>query len=104
MDWRRIRRRLPRVGLLATATTVLGVAVSWGLMGGLSVTAGWLWVGIGALLLIVGAVLVVSVSAMRGMLRAGDRGERLASGDVGVLPPQVRGRSVRREDPREVGS
>jgi hypothetical protein len=33
---------------------------------------------------------VVGGSALRGMLRAGERGERLASGDVMLLPPQVR--------------
>lgn len=46
-------------------------------------------------------VVVVGGSALRGMLRAGDRGERLAGGDVGLLPPQLTGRSPRRLQDQE---
>lgn len=92
MDWHAVWRRLVRVLVLVAAVAVLGVAVSWGLTGELTRAGVLLWLGISALLLVVGTVLVVSVSAWRGMLRAGDRGERLGGGDVGLLPPQVRSR------------
>lgn len=90
LDWRRIGRRLVRVLVGAAAVSILGIGVTWGVTGGVSGTGVLLWVGVGALLLVVGAMLVLSVSALRGMLRAGDRGDRLAGGDVGLLPPQVR--------------
>ncbi|MGH3441029.1 MAG: hypothetical protein ACRDUY_03085 [Nitriliruptorales bacterium] len=44
---------------------------------------------------LVTVVLAVGWSAVRGMLRAGDHGERLASRDVGLLPPQARRRGSR---------
>lgn len=95
MDWSRVGRRLVRLLVLVAAVAFLGVAVSWSLSGELTRAAVLLWLGISALLLVVGAVLVVSVSAWRGMLRAGDRGERLGS-DVGLLPPQIRSGSRER--------
>ncbi len=90
LDWRRIGRRLVRVLIGAAAVSILGIGVTAGATGEVSGTGVLLWVGVGALLLVVGTVLVISASALRGMLRAGDRGDRLAGGDVGLLPPQVR--------------
>lgn len=90
LDWRRIGRRLIRVLIGAVAVAILGMAVTWGMTGEVSRGGVLLWLGVGALLLVVGAMLVVTVSALRGMLRAGDRGDWLAGGDVGLLPPQVR--------------
>ena len=40
--------------------------------------------------MIVVEFVVVGGSALRGMLRAGERGERLSGRDVMLLPPQVR--------------
>lgn len=96
MDWSGVGRRLVRVLIAVAAVAILGVAVSWSLTGEPTRTAVLLWLGIAALLLVVGTVLVVSVSAWRGMLRAGDQGERLGGGDVGLLPPQVRSGSRER--------
>lgn len=60
------------------------------------------FVGIVVVALLGTVVLAVAWSALRGMLRAGDVGERLGSKDVGFLPPQARrrghGRS-RRDEP-----
>lgn len=60
--------------------------------GGLTVGALGAWLALVALGMFVVEVVVVGGSALRGMLRAGDRGERLAGGDVGLLPPQLHGR------------
>lgn len=98
LNWRRIGRRLVRLLIAAVAIVILGIAVTSGITGEVSRGGALLWVGVGALLLVVGAVLVVSVSALRGMLRAGDRGDRLAGGDVGLLPPQVRSGRQERND------
>lgn len=92
VDWRGTGRRLRRsaVGLLG------GALVAWllvGLAGGgprLSELGNYLGVAVGAMFLV--EIVVVGGSALRGMLRAGERGERLAGGDVSLLPPQVRGR------------
>lgn len=46
--------------------------------------------GIGVLLAFAVEVVVVGGAALRGMLTAGERGDRLASDDVALLPPQLR--------------
>ncbi len=46
-------------------------------------------VGLGLLLAFGIEVVVVGGAALRAMLTAGERGERLAGQDVGLLPPQV---------------
>jgi hypothetical protein len=45
--------------------------------------------GLGLLLAFAVEVVVVGGAALRGMLRAGARGDRLASADVTLLPPQL---------------
>ncbi len=93
IDWRRLARRL---GIVAAAWT--GVAVA-GPVVTLTVTgraATGLWLGVGAVGLGITGVVVVARSAFAGMLRAGDRGERLAGDDVGLIPPRSRHRSDRR--------
>lgn len=91
VDWRGTGRRLRRsaAGLLG------GAVVAWllvGLVGGgprLSELGNYLGAAVGGMVLV--EIVVVGGSALRGMLRAGERGERLAGGDVSLLPPQVRG-------------
>lgn len=96
VDWEAAGRRLLRTGAVL-AVAVLVVWVGWSLF-----AAGFDLVVLGNL---VGAALlgmfavelwVAGGSALRGMLRAGERGDRLAGEDVGLLPPQLRrGGSIR---------
>ncbi len=89
LDWSGTARRLRRIALVLAA--VLGLTfivlsaqrgeVAWSLLGEL--------LGIGLLVTFVIEVVVVGGTAFRAMLTAGERGERLASQDVGLLPPQV---------------
>lgn len=95
VDWGRTARRL-RTSLLVILSVVLLVWAVPALLGG-----GWRWgrlgelVGLGLLAAFVVEVVVVGGSAVAGMLRAGARGDRLAQGDVSLLPPQVTGRRRR---------
>lgn len=89
------------------SATVLGAAalVAWVVVGLLTGgpdpadLGGWAALVLAGMFLV--EVVVVGGSALRGMLRAGDRGERLAGGDVGLLPPQLTGRSPRRLQDQE---
>lgn len=101
VDWSLIGRRLRW-----TAVTLLAAAIgSWVLVGalgsGLRLADVWGYVGLAFVGMFVVEVVVVGGSAVRGLLRAGERGERLAGDDVGLLPPQL-GR--RRSDPDRPGT
>lgn len=93
-------RRLGRLVLVAALVAAALVAVGGGV---LVVAAGRPFgdvlplAGLVVVAFLVTVVVAVGWSAVRGMLRAGDQGERLASRDVGLLPPQAR---RRRETPR----
>lgn len=92
VDWARTARRL------ATSLSVIGVAigVTWvavALVGdGPRLRLLAELVGFGLLAAFVVEVVIVGGSAVRGLLRAGERGERLAGQDVSLLPPQARRR------------
>lgn len=73
-------------GVGATGWTVSAVAGGPGL---------GTWLGIALGLIFVAELVIVGGSALRGMLRAGERGERLARSDVGLLPPRLGGRDRR---------
>lgn len=89
VDWGRTARRL-RTTLAAILAVVV---VSWLVVGllGDGPRLGTLaeLVGFGLLAAFVAEVVLVGGSAVRGMLTAGSRGERLASPDVTLLPPQL---------------
>lgn len=76
------------VGLIGVVVLALGVApgvaLSWRLVGEVT---GWV-----LLATVVVEVAITCTSALSGMLRAGERGDRLARPDVALLPPQVRRR------------
>jgi hypothetical protein len=83
---------------LRTSLTVIGslVLIAWLVVG--AVGDGWSLrslaelFGMGLFLAFAAEVLVVGGSAVRGLLNAGERGDRLASADVSLLPPQLRRR------------
>lgn len=96
VDWSVAGRRLR-----ASAVVLLGLAlVAWIVAGllhdGVRVADVWGYVGLAAVGMFLAEVVVVGGSAVRGLLRAGERGERLAGADVGLLPPQL----SRRRRPR----
>jgi hypothetical protein len=99
VDLPRTARRLRRsLALLASATLVawlVRVVVGSGpSLQGLAEL-----VGVGLLLALFVEVLIVGGAAVGGALRAGGRGERLASADVTLLPPQLQPRLRRRRGP-----
>jgi hypothetical protein len=95
VDFPRTLRRL-RVSLLTVGALV---ALGW-VVGG-AVGDGWSLrllaelVGFGLLASFLVEFVVVGGSAARGLLRAGERGDRLASADVSMLPPQLSRRRQR---------
>lgn len=77
---------------MATAVVLVGWTTA-GLAGaGFGVAALGTWLGAGVAVMLLAELVVVGGSALRGMLRAGERGERLAAPDVGLLPPRRRRR------------
>ena len=93
VDWRRLAHRVWLLALVWAGLGFLGAAVTAMLLG-VAAAPGALWAGVAALGFLASVVGVVALSALGGMLRAGERRERLAGGDVGLLPPQVRTRLV----------
>jgi hypothetical protein len=89
VDWSRTVRRLRR----SLATIAVLVMVAWLALGAVAGTLeGRLLaelVGLGLLASFLVEVVVVGGGALRGMLAAGERGDRLAGGDVSLLPPQL---------------
>lgn len=95
VDWTVAGRRLR-----LSAVVLIGLAlVAWvagGLLAeGVALRDVWGYLGLAAVGMFLAEVVVVGGSALRGMLRAGERGERLAGGDVGLLPPQLTRRGRR---------
>lgn len=99
IDHARIGRRLRRwLALLLTATLVAWLV--GGLLGdGPTVRDLAGLAGVAMLLALLVEVVVVGGAAVAAALRAGERGDRLASDDVTLLPPQVRGRLRRGRGP-----
>jgi hypothetical protein len=89
VDFDRTLRRL-RISLSAIAVLVV---LGW-LVGG-ALGDGWSWrllaelIGLGLLAGFAVEFVVVGGSAAKGMLNAGERGDRLAAADVSLLPPQL---------------
>jgi len=90
VDWRRTALRVRRSVVVLGVLVLVGWLVT-GLLGdGLRLAALGGWVGLGMAVLFVVEVVVVGGAAVRGMLRAGAEGERLAGSDVGLLPTRRR--------------
>lgn len=96
VDFPRAARRIRASAVVLGGLAVVGWLVTGVVDGGLDPgdLGGWIGVALFGMFLV--ELVVVGGSALRGMLNAGDRGERLAGGDVGLLPPQLTGRSPRR--------
>lgn len=89
VDWRQTARRLRTLALVIGGLVLLAWVVR-GLVGdGFTLSALAEFAGLGLLLTFVAEVVVVGGSAVRGLLAAGERGDRLASSDVSLLPPQL---------------
>ncbi len=97
VDWHRVGRRVRASALVLGGLAVLAWVVTGAVGDGIVLSDLWNWIGLGLLAMFVAEVIFVGGSALRGMLRAGEEGERLAGGDVGILPPQVTRRIRRRE-------
>lgn len=98
VDFPRAARRLRASAIVLGAAAVVGWVVAGVAGDGVHVADLGGWIGAALLGMFVVELVVVGGSALAGMLRAGDRGERLAGRDVGLLPPQVTGRRLPRED------
>lgn len=89
VDWGRTGRRV-RTSVLVLGSGVLVAWTALSLLGdGFEVRVLGGLVGLALALLFVVELVVVGGAAVRGMLRAGERGERLASRGVGLLPPRM---------------
>lgn len=100
VDFPRAARRLRASAIVLGAAAVVGWVVAGVAGDGVHVADLGGWIGAALLGMFLVELVVVGGSALVGMLRAGDRGERLAGRDVGLLPPQVTGRRLPREDER----
>lgn len=96
VDFGLLGRRLRRTALVLAALIVGTVVVLLPLRG-LDLVLVRNLTGLGLAVLFIAEVVIVGGSAVRGLLRAGERGDRLASDGVGLLPPQItRGGGTRR--------
>jgi hypothetical protein len=89
IDWSRTARRLRAILLVIGSTVVIAWLVVGFLGDGPTLPLLAELLGIGLLVTFAVEVIVVGGVAIRGMLAAGERGDRLASQDVFLLPPQL---------------
>lgn len=87
IDWHELGRVLGIAGGVWLALMALGIAATAAIISStpdMSIVG--VWFGLAAVGFLVTAIGVAAYSALGAMRRAGDRGERLAGGDVGLLP------------------
>ncbi|MFO7777531.1 MAG: hypothetical protein R6V28_04180 [Nitriliruptoraceae bacterium] len=89
VDWAWTARRLRRTLLGLSVVVVASFIVLSAARGAVDPRLLAELVGLALLVAFAIEVVVVGGAALKGMLAAGERGERLASQDVGLLPPQV---------------
>ena len=87
VDWPRAGRRLRSAAILLGFIVVVGAVVTWVAMGNPAIGT-WLFGAVAAMFAV--ELVVVGGSAVRGLLRAGERGHRLARPDVSLLPARRR--------------
>lgn len=89
VDWGRTARRLRlQLGVIAVSVVVAWVVVGL-LRDALTLRLLAEVAGLGLLVAVLAEFAVVGGAALGGMLRAGERGERLSRPDVSLLPPQI---------------
>jgi len=89
IDWSRTARRLRTILSVIGITAVVAWLVAGFLGDGPTLQLLAELLGIGILVTFAVEVVVVGGVAVRGMLAAGERGDRLAGQDVFLLPPQL---------------
>ncbi len=90
VDWEATAHRLRRSSLVLLGFGLVAWVVTSAVDGQWTRAGLGNWLGLALLAMFVVEVVVVGGSAVRGLLRAGDAGERLSHGDVGLLPPARR--------------
>lgn len=98
VDFSRAARRVRRSTLVLGSLALAGWLATGVVAGGPVVSDLGAWGGLALFGMFLVEVVVVGGSALRGMVNAGDRGERLAGGDVGLLPPQLTRRRTPGDD------
>ncbi len=88
-QWSATAHRLRRILLGLSAVIVITFVLVSAARGSVEVLLLAELLGLGLLVAFGIEVVVVGGAALRAMLTAGERGERLAGHDVGLLPPQV---------------
>jgi len=90
VDHAAVGRRLRRSFLLLVAATFAAWIVAGLFAGGLESSRLIELLGVAVLLALLIEIVIVGGAAIAGALRAGERGERLSSDDVRLVPPQLR--------------
>ncbi len=88
VDFDGVPRRLRSMALALTALALMGCIVD-GVLNGLTFALMGRWVGILVVALMLGAAVTTALHALGGADRAGKRGERLSSPDVGIAPRRM---------------
>lgn len=92
IDWARTGRRLRAVAAALAVAVLVVWLITWAVTGTPRPALLAELAGFGLLAMFVCEFFIVGGTAVRAMLTAGARGDRLASDDVSLLPPQVRRR------------
>lgn len=95
VEWEEDGRLLGLVARGFAVLAVTGIVATAVVAGGLSFGIVLLWLGMCLVGYVLTAVGLTASSALKAMREVGDEGDRLASSDVGLLPPQARRRRRR---------
>jgi hypothetical protein len=102
VDFSVVPRRLQTVGMVLAALALLGCVVD-GVVNGLTFALMGRWVGLFAVVMLVATAVTTALHALGGADRAGKRGVRLASPDVGIGPRRFAPAEPQEPDPTPAG-